>query len=99
MSFEVIPTSIFEKGLKKLAKRYPSLKMDIKKLREELMQNPRQGDELFKGCFKVRFAIKSKGKGKSGGGRLITFVKIEGKKSSMRKAPHNEMILSMRDSM
>lgn len=52
--------------------------MDIKKLREELIQNPRQGDELFKGCFKVRIAIKSKGK--SGGGLLITFVKIEGKK-------------------
>lgn len=31
---------------------------------------------MFKNCFKIRFAITSKGKGKSGGGRLITLIKI-----------------------
>lgn len=39
--------------------------------------NPRQGDELGKSCYKVRLAIKSKGKGKRGGARVITYVITE----------------------
>lgn len=35
-----------------------------------------QGISLGQDCFKIRLAIKSKGKGKSGGARLITCVKI-----------------------
>jgi hypothetical protein len=35
------------------------------------------GVEVYKNCYKIRFAIKSKSKGKSGGGRLITWVKLE----------------------
>ena len=34
------------------------------------------GDEVLKDCYKIRMAITSKGKGKSGGARLITFVYI-----------------------
>jgi len=49
-------------------------------LAEDLLADPIQGDEIFKNCYKIRFAIKSKGRGKRGGGRLITCVKIEGKK-------------------
>lgn len=41
-----------------------------------LLKDPRQGVEVYKNCYKVRFLIKSKGKGKSGGGRLITCVKV-----------------------
>jgi len=49
-------------------------------LAEDLLADPIQGDEIFKNCYKIRFAIKSKGRGKRGGGRLITCVKIEKKK-------------------
>jgi hypothetical protein len=41
-----------------------------------LAENPIQGNEIFKNCYKIRFQIKSKNKGKSGGGRLITLVRI-----------------------
>ena len=34
------------------------------------------GVPIGKGCYKVRMAISSKGKGKSGGARVITYVRI-----------------------
>lgn len=77
MSYSIIYTHIFEKQLKKLAKKYPSIKSDIANLTTSLRENPLQGVEVLTNCYKVRFSIKSKGKGKSGGGRLITLIKIE----------------------
>jgi mRNA-degrading endonuclease RelE of RelBE toxin-antitoxin system len=77
MSFELIPTSVFLKELKKLKKKYPSLESDLENLGELILSNPRMGVEIYKNCYKIRFAIKSKSKGKSGGGRLITWVKLE----------------------
>jgi hypothetical protein len=38
--------------------------------------NPATGTPLGKDAYKVRLAITSKGKGKSGGARVITCVKI-----------------------
>lgn len=80
MSYEIIPTPNFSKEFKRLAKKYPSLKEDITKLSQNLKENPFQGNELFKSCYKIRFAIKSKGKGKSGGGRLITHIAVSNNK-------------------
>lgn len=77
MSFELIPTSVFLKELKKLKKKYSSLESDLENLGEMLLSNPTMGIEVYKNCYKIRFAIKSKSKGKSGGGRLITWVKLE----------------------
>ena len=45
-------------------------------LADSLLDEPLQGSEIFKNCYKIRLAIKSKGKGKSGGARVITFVQI-----------------------
>lgn len=77
MSFELIPTSVFLKELKRLKKKYVSLESDLEILSEQLISNPTMGVEVYKNCYKIRFAIKSKTKGKSGGGRLITWVKLE----------------------
>jgi mRNA-degrading endonuclease RelE of RelBE toxin-antitoxin system len=76
MSFKIVPTPPFEKELKNLAKRYPSIKKDISALFESLAKNPQSGTPLGLNCFKVRLAITSKGKGKSGGARVITYVQI-----------------------
>ena len=70
MSFEVKTTPHFEREAKILAKRYKSFKADI----ESLEKNPMQGDELSPGIRKIRLAIVSKGKGKSGGARVITYT-------------------------
>jgi len=76
MNFNVYTTDFFEKKLKKLAKKYPSLKNDYKDLIDSLKEEPKQGQALGKDCYKIRMAITSKGKGKSGGSRVITCVKI-----------------------
>ncbi|UEG53529.1 type II toxin-antitoxin system RelE/ParE family toxin [Mucilaginibacter daejeonensis] len=78
MSYKVLYTSNFAKELKALAKKYRSIKDDLSTLIDDLGSQPIQGDEIFKNCYKIRLAIKSKGKGKSSGARVITYVHIQG---------------------
>ena len=63
----------FAKEAKRLAKKYPSFKQDYKEFLESIKNNPLQGDDITKNIRKIRMAIKAKGKGKSGGARVITF--------------------------
>ncbi len=72
MSYDVLTIPPFDKQLKRLAKKYPSLKNEFAELLESLEQEPEQGTNLGNNCYKIRIAIASKGKGKSGGGRVIT---------------------------
>ena len=74
MSFNVQATEDFRKAFKKLAKRYKSFASDFKDFAKSLEENPYQGDELTPGVRKIRMAIASKGKGKSGGARVITYT-------------------------
>lgn len=67
-------TSEFKRQIKHLYKKYASLPSDYKKLLDELTQNPFLGTDLGNGIRKVRMTIKSKGKGKSGGARVITYI-------------------------
>ncbi len=70
-------TSEFDRQAKLLFKKYRSLIDDIRQLKLDLDERPFQGDALGGNCYKVRMAITSKGKGKSGGARVITCIKIE----------------------
>lgn len=72
MSFNILPIPPFDKQLKRLSKKYPSLKTEYLHLIESLEQKPEQGTKLGNNCFKIRLSIASKGKGKSGGARVIT---------------------------
>lgn len=76
MIYKVKSIPEFEKELKKLVKKYPSLKDEYFQLVQELKSSPKTGTPLIKNCYKIRIAIKSKGKGKSGGGRVITHFAI-----------------------
>lgn len=76
MSFNVIPTPEFERSFRALAKRHRSLKQDFIEFVASLRENPFQGDELTPGIRKMRMAIKSKGRGKSGGARVITYTVV-----------------------
>lgn len=80
MSYSIQAIANFEKEFKTLAKKYPSLKEDLIKLTKELEVNPLLGTSIGKRCYKVRMAIGSKGKGKSGGARIITLVIIASEK-------------------
>jgi len=76
MRYDIIAVPTFQKELKRLAKKYLSLKSDLESLFESLETNPTQGTPLGKNCFKLRIAIAAKGKGKSSGARLITHIVI-----------------------
>ena len=76
MNYSVIATSAFKRHVKKLSKKYSSLKNDLLELVIFLEENPQSGIPIGKDCYKIRFAITSKGQGKSGGARVITCVKI-----------------------
>ena len=74
MSFSVIPTDKFKKEAKRLIKKFPSLKQELAHLGSILEKEPETGTLLGNDTYKIRLAIKSKGKGKSGGARVITYV-------------------------
>ena len=77
MNFEIVATSFFIRELKWLAKRYPAIRKDIADLSAMLLDKPDIGSPLGQDCYKIRFPITGKNRGKSGGGRLITCVKIQ----------------------
>lgn len=74
MSFEVKIIAVFERQAKRLIKKFPSLKKEIKELVDQLKVEPEKGTPIGHDCYKIRIAIASKGRGKSGGGRIITHV-------------------------
>jgi hypothetical protein len=76
MAYQIITTPNFERAAKQLKKRHSSLVQDLAKLIESLEENPMQGSALNGGLYKIRLAISSKKRGKSGGARVITWVKV-----------------------
>ncbi len=76
MSFEISTTHEFESQAKSLQKRHRSFKNDLKDFVISLKENPFQGVELSPGIRKIRMAITSKGRGKSGGARVITYTVV-----------------------
>jgi mRNA-degrading endonuclease RelE of RelBE toxin-antitoxin system len=77
MSYKVITIPPFRNELKRLAKKYPSLKKEYADLIQNLESDPDLGQPLGKNCYKIRLSIASKNRGKSGGARIITYVLIE----------------------
>jgi mRNA-degrading endonuclease RelE of RelBE toxin-antitoxin system len=74
MNFNIEVTTFFARQLKRLVRKFPSLKDEFNNLIISLKQNPEQGLKLNNNCYKLRIAIKSKQKGKSGGARIITYL-------------------------
>jgi hypothetical protein len=76
MSYRISSIPLFDKQAKRLAKKFPSLKNDLAELFESLASAPEQGTALGNNFYKIRLSIASKGKGKSGGATVITYVKV-----------------------
>lgn len=74
MSYRIVAVPSFSKDAKRLNKKYASLKVELQTLQDELLQNPRMGTLIRENTYKIRLAVKSKGKGKSGGLRVITHL-------------------------
>ena len=74
MKVTVNITKSFSTASKPLLKKYHSLSKDLLNLEKELTTTPRLGISLGQDAYKIRLKISSKGKGKSGGARVISFV-------------------------
>lgn len=77
MSYKVEAIPNFKKEAKQLAKKFRSLKTELIAIEDLRQQEPHKGTPLGNNCYKIRIAIESKGKGKRGGGRIITCVYVE----------------------
>jgi len=76
MNYKVEVTAKFKKLAKRLVKKFPSLKSELDNLFDSLETEPKQGKPIGSECYKIRLAIASKGKGKSGGARVITHLHV-----------------------
>ena len=79
MSYSVKTIPRFDKDIKGLVKKYPSLKQEYINLVQSLKLNPTQGNLIGNNAYKICLAIASKNKGKSGGARVITYLQIVNK--------------------
>ena len=77
MNVNVVTTENFRREAKKLLKKFHSLKRELQELTTQLQKEPRSGTKIGEDTYKIRLAVKSKGKGKSGGMRVITYVDVE----------------------
>lgn len=82
MTNKVIPTPIFEAKFKRLSRKFSSLADEIESLEIELLEKPDLGTSLGANLFKIRLASKDKGRGKSGGFRVITYLIYKTEKST-----------------
>ena len=76
MNYKIILTDSFKSEAKKLIKRYASLSKELIVLEAQLQENPTKGTPLGNDVYKIRISIASKNKGKSGGARIISYVKV-----------------------
>lgn len=74
MKFDVHTIPNFDRKFKRLSKKYKSLTSDLKALVLSIKENPYIGADLGNGLRKIRMSISDKGKGKSGGARVITYT-------------------------
>jgi mRNA-degrading endonuclease RelE of RelBE toxin-antitoxin system len=107
MSYNIIPTHRFEKELKRLAKKFPSLKNEFAVMIANISENPETGTFIGNSCYKIRLAIASKSKGKRGGARVVTHLYIateavylltiydKGEKADLKPNELKEMIESL----
>ena len=77
MSYNVYTLRPFDKQLKRLVKKISLFKKEYIDLIDSLEKNPEQDIAMGNKCYKIRLAIASKGKGKSGGARVIANLVIE----------------------
>jgi len=74
MANRVISTPYFERRLKRLHKKFPTLYNELDELESQLLKFPTMGIDYGANIYKIKLACKSKHRGKSGGFRVITYL-------------------------
>ncbi len=59
MSYKIVTIVPFDKQLKRLIKKYPSLKNEVEQLGKLLSDNPTIGTPLANHCYKIRLSVAS----------------------------------------
>lgn len=77
----------FQRLAKDLRKKYKSFKDDYDAFLDEIERSPFGGEPLGRHTYKNRMAIASKGKGKSGGARVITY--------NVKKIADDEVVITL----
>jgi len=77
MKVTVRVSKSFKRLAKPLIKKYNSLSNELVQLQKDLENNPKLGTPIGSDSYKIRLAVKSKGKGKSGGLRVISHLSSE----------------------
>lgn len=96
MSVEIFVSDNFRREAKKYLKKFRTLKEKLEAFQQSLLENPRIGDKISEGVYKVRLASKSKGKGKSGGFRIINYL-LESEEDEAGVAHISVVLLSIYD--
>ena len=78
----IIYSDAFESKLKRFAKKFPSILDEIEELAEQLEDDAQIGISLGSGLYKIRLSVESKGGGKSGGFRVISYIVYQEPESS-----------------
>ncbi len=89
MHVNILAGDEFKRQFKRLSKKYKSLSSDYDSWEDQLIANPMQGADLGGGLRKIRMQISSKGKGKSGGARVITLNIL------VRQEPEDELNITL----
>lgn len=74
MANQVTPTPYFLNKAKRLKKKFTTLEDSLLALEKQLIANPQIGESYGANIYKIRLADPSKGKGKSGGFRVVTYL-------------------------
>jgi mRNA-degrading endonuclease RelE of RelBE toxin-antitoxin system len=77
MNLKIIKLSKFTKSVKKLAKKYKNLANDLTTLNKELNKPNNNSIKISENIYKIRLQNSSNIQGKSGGFRVIYFLKID----------------------
>jgi len=74
---KILSLPYFDNRFKRLAKKFKTLTTELAELTQSLESDPKQGISLGRGLYKIRLASESKGGGKSGGFRVVTYYLAE----------------------
>ncbi len=96
MNVEVFVSGNFRREAKRYLKKFRTLKEELEAFQQALLENPYIGDKITEGVYKVRLASKSKGKGKSGGFRIINYL-IESEEDEVGTMHISVILLSIYD--
>ena len=79
LDLKIEKTELFEKLIKKLKKRYAQIELDIDSYIDSVSELSQLGIPLRKNLYKARIKNSDALRGKSGGYRLITYLKLVNK--------------------